>query len=161
MYYLFVQPTTISLAYPWTTDSVMSYIIPVDMIMCVLLNIITIFQSSLNEDRHMFISLNIYTKLSHVLAVPWAEAPAGMISTQFGSYILVLYMLQVSHTSNSQQTINPWTPGNAWVRSQLCGYWWPGALAQRWLNIHCIGPVSCNDIVQKVNSIRKWNHIFF
>ena len=43
---------------------------------------------------------------------------------------------------------NPWAPGNAWVCSQHCGYWCPGAKApshqypQCWLNIHCIGPIS-------------------
>ena len=61
--------------------------------------------------------------------------------------------------------INPWTPGNAWMRSQHCGYWCPGAKApghqypQCWLNIPCIGPVSYKNIAHKVNSIRKWNHI--
>ena len=55
--------------------------------------------------------------------------------------------------------------GNAWVRSQHCGYWCPGAKApghqypQCWLNIHCIGPVPYKNIAHKVNSIRKWNHI--
>ena len=45
-------------------------------------------------------------------------------------------------------SLNPYTLGNAWVRSQHCGYWCPGAKApghqypQCWLNIHCIGPVS-------------------
>ena len=63
------------------------------------------------------------------------------------------------------QWVNPWTLGNAWVRSQHCGYWSPGVKApghqypQCWLNIHCIGPISYKDIAHKVNSIRKWNHI--
>ena len=55
--------------------------------------------------------------------------------------------------------------GHAWVRSQQCGYWCPGAKApghqyqQRWLSIHCIGPISYKNIAHKVKSIRKWNHI--
>ena len=52
------------------------------------------------------------------------------------------------------------------MRSQHCGYWCPGAKAPRhqypqcWLNVLCIGPVSYKTIAHKVNSIRKWNHIF-
>ena len=62
-------------------------------------------------------------------------------------------------------SFNPLTLENAWVRSQHCGYWCPGAKApghqypQCWLNIHFIAPVSCKNIAHKVNSIRKWNHI--
>ena len=52
------------------------------------------------------------------------------------------------------------------MHSQHCGYWCPGAKApghqypQCWLNIHCIGPVSYTTIAHKVNSVRKWNHVF-
>ena len=55
--------------------------------------------------------------------------------------------------SVNQAVFNPQTPGNAWVCSQHCGYWCPGAKApghqypQCWLNILCIGPVSYKKIL--------------
>ena len=66
---------------------------------------------------------------------------------------------------NNKDTINPWTAGNAWARTQHCGYWCPGAKApghqypQRWPNIHCSGPVSNRYITIMGNNIRKQNHI--
>ena len=71
--------------------------------------------------------------------------------------------------SNSQRGISPITPGNAWVRSQHCGYWCPGAKApghqhpQCWLNIHCSGPISyknwhlcCTTLENKNTFWKKW-----
>ena len=81
--------------------------------------------------------------------IKWTRYIYICICTYFGNYCY----------------INPQTPGNAWVRSQHCGYWCAGAKApghqypQCWLNIHCIGPISYKNIAHKVNSIRKWNHI--
>ena len=52
------------------------------------------------------------------------------------------------HQRTRSTLVNPLTPGSAWMRSQHCGYWCPGAKApghqhpQCWLNINCIGPVS-------------------
>ena len=76
--------------------------------------------------------------------------------------ILTIRLPETSFTYRDNQLL---TPGNAWVRSQHCGYWCPGAEApdhqnlQCWLNIHCIGAVSYKNIAHTVNSIRKWNHI--
>ena len=57
--------------------------------------------------------------------------------------------------------IDPQTSGNTWVHTQHCSYWCPGANApghqylQRWLNIHCIGQVSYNNITFTVNNTSK------
>ena len=62
---------------------------------------------------------------------------------------------------STKRAINPQTPGNAWVRSQHCGYWCPGAKApghqypQYWLNIQFIGPVSYENITLLLDNIRK------
>ena len=56
---------------------------------------------------------------------------------------------------------NPKTPGNAWVRSQHCGYWCPGAKApghqypQYWLNDQLIGAFSYENITLLLDNIRK------
>ena len=61
----------------------------------------------------------------------------------------------------SSTWVNPKTPGNAWVCSQHCGYWCPGAKApshqypQCWLNIHCIGQASYKNITLMLENIRK------
>ena len=74
-----------------------------------------------------------------------AEYECGIISTDADGLV--------------PRVINPLTPGNAWVRSQHCGYWCPGAKApghqypQCWLNIHCIWPDSYENIVLLVNTI--------
>ena len=50
--------------------------------------------------------------------------------------------------------------GNAWVRTQHCCYWCPGAKApghqylQCWENIHCIGLASHSNITVKGNNIK-------
>ena len=56
-------------------------------------------------------------------------------------------------TPETDRQVNPYTAGNAWVCTQHCGYWCPGAKAPShqyphcWLNIHCIGPVSYRNII--------------
>ena len=64
-----------------------------------------------------------------------------------------------------QIELKPPTTGNAWVRTQHCSYWSPGATApghqylQYWPNNHCMGPVSYGNSIIMANSIRKWNSI--
>ena len=120
---------------------------------------------------HIFIYIYIYDwqlkgwKYSHhknnvFITVMWHELCLKSTSTQ-------LFVQQLEWTSTKENVkdphcwhfVNPWTPGNAWVRSQHCGYWCPGAKApghqypQCWLNIHCIGPVSYITLI--MDNIRK------
>ena len=77
--------------------------------------------------------------------------------------------LVLMYNSYQRLFINPYTPGNAWVRSQHCGNWCPGAKApghqhpQCWVNIHCIGPISyrilhlwCTTLENKIRFGKKW-----
>ena len=52
------------------------------------------------------------------------------------------------------------TAGSAWVRTQHCGYWCPGAKVPTMLtNMHCIRLTSPRNITFIVNNIRKSNYI--
>ena len=71
------------------------------------------------------------------------------------------------HRSTSPATfhLNAETAGNAWVCTQHCDYWCPGAKApghqypQCWINIHCIGPILKRYITLIRSNIGKWNYI--
>ena len=72
---------------------------------------------------------------------------------------------QVDYSSSPRTYNRPMKAGNAWMRIPCNNYWCIDATApghqyqQCWLNLSCIGTVSCRNSTVRGNSIRTWNYI--